>query len=151
MSNVLILVGTVGGTAHKVAETLASVLTEQGYIPHITDMEKASPETVTQHTHIVVSVATYDEGTIPPNAVPFYNALKEQAPDLSHVRFSICALGDTSYGAKFCEAGKVFEEFFALHGATRVYDRLDLNISDNLTDAALDSVQNWGTQVAKAL
>ena len=104
MTNVLILIGTVTGNTEQVATELATIFAYEGLNPTLVDMYDATPELVQQYEYILICTSTYGSGDLPDNAEPFYNALLEQKPDLQHVRFAVCALGDHGHDPYFCEA-----------------------------------------------
>jgi len=60
--------------------------------------------------------------------------------DLSGLKFSVCALGDTSYD-KFCQTGKDFDSRFESLGATRIADRVDCDVDFD------DSYDAWASTV----
>src|SRR5690606_229821 len=51
----------------------------------------------------------------------------KKAPNLSHVNFSVLALGDTSY-AEFCQTGREFDAVLEKLGANRILDRQDCDV-----------------------
>jgi flavodoxin len=85
---------------------------------------------------------------LPDNAEPFYNALQEATPNLQHVRFAVCALGDHGYDPYFCEAGKLFEQLFTYLGATPVAPPFEIDGEPD--DAQIEQVQAWAMDVAEA-
>jgi sulfite reductase alpha subunit-like flavoprotein len=143
------LIGTVTGNAEQVARELATVFEYSGIPSTLVDMYDASPEIVQQHNAVLICTSTYGSGDLPDNAEPFYNALMEEKPDLAHVRFAVCALGDHGYDPYFCEAGKLFEQLFMYLGATPVADRFE--IDGDPDEAIVEQAQAWALDVTEAL
>lgn len=149
MTNVLILIGTVTGNTEQVAAELATIFEYEGLDPTLVNMYDATPELVQQYEQILICTSTYGSGDLPDNADPFYNALLEQKPDLQHVRFAVCALGDHDYDPYFCEAGKLFEQLFTHLGASAVAQRFE--IDGDPDPQWIEQAQAWALDVAEAL
>ena len=65
-------------------------------------------------------VSTYGEGDPPQPAVGFFEFLEgPRAPKLDGVRYSVLALGNSTY-EKYCEAGKRIDRRLEELGATRI-------------------------------
>ena len=149
MSDILIFIGTVTGNAEHVADELATVFAYEGLPATLLDMYDATPETVQHASNIVICTSTHGSGDLPDTTEPFYNTLLEQKPDLQHVRFTICALGDHGYDPYFCEAGKLFEQLFTHLGATPVAERFEIDGEPD--EAQIELAQAWAMDVAEAL
>jgi sulfite reductase alpha subunit-like flavoprotein len=149
MSAILILIGTVTGNAEQVAAELATVFEYAGLTPTLLDMYDATPQLVQQHTNILICTSTHGSGDLPDNAEPLYNALLEQKPELQHVYFAVCALGDHGYDPYFCEAGNLFEQLFAYLGATPVAERFEIDGEPD--EPTIEQAQAWAMDVAAAL
>ena len=76
----------------------------------------------------MVIVATWGEGDPPQRAAAFSKALLDDtASRLDGMRFAVLALGDTAY-VNFCATGRTFDERLAALGATRLADRIELDL-----------------------
>src|SRR5262249_51522641 len=79
--------------------------------------------------NLVVIASTWGEGDPPQRAASFYKGLMaESAPSLAGVRFAVLALGDTAY-TNFCATGRAVDERLEALGATRIVDRVDLDLA----------------------
>ena len=65
--------------------------------------------------------------------------------DLSGHRYGIIALGDMTYQDTFCGAGKKLDDIFAVCGARRIGERLEVDASEQpLPDEeALTWIEGW--------
>jgi MioC protein len=76
-----------------------------------------------------------------------HDSLKQSRPDLSHLRYSVIALGDQTYHDTFCFAGKAMDALFAELGARKIGERLEIDAcTQPLPDEeALDWAKEWVT------
>ncbi|RYD32860.1 MAG: sulfite reductase subunit alpha, partial [Verrucomicrobiaceae bacterium] len=129
------LFGTQTGGSEMLARNFAKDAKKQGFQTTVSGMETFTELDFSKETRLALITSTYGDGDMPDNAQAFWDFLSgPQAPDLSHIEFSVLALGDTGY-AKFCEAGKKFDTRLAELGARRVHDRVDCD-ADYETAAA---------------
>ncbi len=78
--------------------------------------------------NLAVIVSTHGLGEPPIQAEDLYKYLHgKKAPNLSHVQFSVLALGDSSY-VDFCQTGKDFDEVLEKLGARRIAVRQDCDV-----------------------
>jgi sulfite reductase (NADPH) flavoprotein alpha-component len=77
---------------------------------------------------LYVVISTQGDGDPPDDARGFVEfILGKRAPRLEQLRFSVLALGDSSY-PKYCEVGRALDVRFAELGATRLLDRADCDV-----------------------
>ena len=148
-----ILVGTMTGTAELVAEEVSDVLSGEGWEVEILLMDDLDPEVLApEHVYLVCS-STYGQGDVPDNGQSFLEALKEQKPDLSDIRYGVIALGDMTYAQTFCFGGKTFDKELSALGATRIGEPMLHNASDGTLpeDEAGAWAQDWAGEVSAAL
>lgn len=100
MQTISLLVGSVTGTARRVAQALAARLTELGFSPLLIEDGRLPAETGPW----LICTATTGAGDIPDNIWPFYQHLT-QGLYLPEQTFAVCALGDSAY-ANFAQAGR---------------------------------------------
>src|SRR5690606_37635265 len=78
--------------------------------------------------NLAVIVSTHGLGEPPVQAEDLYNYLHgKKAPDLSHIQYSVLALGDSSY-VDFCQTGKDFDTVLEKLGAKRFIPRQDCDV-----------------------
>ncbi|GAX76992.1 hypothetical protein CEUSTIGMA_g4439.t1 [Chlamydomonas eustigma] len=132
MVKILVLYGTEYGFSKEIAERLASSLKEtKQYWPTVVDMA-TRPEgyDFSKEQAALVACSTQGDGVPPTEARDFCEWLfAGKAGDLSHLHYSVCALGDKSY-THFCKCGISIDESFSKSGAKRVAARQDVNKED---------------------
>ena len=115
--SVLILYGTVTGNAELLANKLAATLRRAGVTARVRDMAHCQPSVLTQANCVLMVVSTYGDGEPPDDAAPFWEAVVHgNGLDLRGVRFSVLALGNTTYD-HFCKCGRDFDAALERHGA----------------------------------
>ncbi len=136
-----VLYGSQTGNSHKLAKKLGAKLAEQGVQATVTAMSDFKPNNLKKVQDLFIVVSTHGEGDAPDNAIAFYEFLhSKRAPQLEDVRFSVLALGDTSYEF-FCQTGKVFDKRLGELGAKRIVDRVDCDVDFE------ESANEWMGQV----
>ena len=88
-------------------------------------------------------------GDVPDNLQPFAKDLAEQHPDLNALKYGVIALGDSSYDT-FCQGGKTLDRLLAECGASRIGDRLEIDVTQHEIpeDAAEAWIQGWMQLIA---
>jgi sulfite reductase (NADPH) flavoprotein alpha-component len=78
--------------------------------------------------YLLIITSTYGEGEMPDNAQMLWEAISsDEAASLQHMKYSVLALGDTSYD-QFCQAGIEWDQRLAELGAERIYNRIDCDV-----------------------
>ena len=142
MSSVNIIVGSQMGSAEYVAEQLSDELNNQGIDTQLHDQPVFSD--IDQHNTIwLICTSTYGAGDYPENLINFVDDLA-QTDDLSNLKYSVIALGDTSYDT-YNLAGCNIDTLLKDKKAIRVAERLELNITDEALpeDTALAWLDSW--------
>jgi MioC protein len=119
MQDIVILVGTMTGTAELVAQEVDAAIREAGHPSRIMMMDAAAPGDLERGIFLVCT-STYGNGDVPDNAQAFYQELGRVRPDLSGALYSVIALGDMTYRATFCQGGLQFDAMLESLGATRI-------------------------------
>ncbi|MDV3256966.1 MAG: assimilatory sulfite reductase (NADPH) flavoprotein subunit [Sphingomonas sp.] len=140
-----ILYGTETGNARDLGRALAMSAAERGLDPQLVDMADYKVRQLKDAEDVLVIVSTYGEGDPPQPAVGFFEFLEgKRAPRLDHVRFSVLALGDSTY-EKYCEAGKRIDRRLEELGASRLSGRVDCDIDFE------EAAARWGGSLVDLL
>ncbi|WAJ69145.1 assimilatory sulfite reductase (NADPH) flavoprotein subunit [Catenovulum adriaticum] len=123
-----ILFGSQTGNAKGVAEQAAAAAQAAGLQVRCVSMGDYKPKELKSETHLLVTSCTQGEGDPPDDAIDFHEFLaSKKAPKLADVKYSVLALGDSSYEF-FCQTGKDFDERLAKLGATAIEPRVDCDV-----------------------
>ncbi|KEQ24229.1 assimilatory sulfite reductase (NADPH) flavoprotein subunit [Paenibacillus tyrfis] len=142
---VTVLFGSQTGNSQKLAKKLSEKLKEQGLQPTLSSMSDFKPNTLKKVENLLILVSTHGEGEPPDNALSFYEFLhSKRAPQLEGLRFSVLALGDTSYEF-FCQTGKDFDKRLEELGGKRLTARVDCDVDFE------DSAAEWMDRVLASL
>lgn len=125
---ITILYGSQTGNAQRFAEKSGKTLEELGFQVNVLAMSDFKPNNLKKVENLLIVVSTYGEGEPPDNAQSFYEFLQgKRAPKLDVLRFSVLALGDSSYEF-FCQTGKELDARLGELGGNRFYPRVDCDI-----------------------
>lgn len=122
-----VLYGTESGNSETLADRAVKEAKKRGYSATMRNMADVSPADLTKAENLLVIVSTWGDGEPPETAAAFYKDFMSTEAKFSSTRFSVCALGDTSY-EKFCQTGKDIDARLTALGATRVAERQDCDV-----------------------
>lgn len=123
-----ILYGTESGNSEELAYRTKKMADSKGFQSRVLDMEEYPPKKLGNEENLLVLVSTWGDGDPPDRAEAFHEfLLSDQAPKLEGTRFSVLALGDTSYEL-FCQTGKDMDKRLEELGAQRIFPRKDCDV-----------------------
>ncbi len=123
-----VLFGSQTGNSQKLAKKLSGRLQEQGFQVTLSSMSDFKTNALKKVQNLFIVVSTHGEGEPPDNAISFHEFLhSKRAPQLAGLRFSVLALGDTSYEF-FCQTGKDFDKRLEELGGKRLTPRVDCDV-----------------------
>jgi sulfite reductase (NADPH) flavoprotein alpha-component len=125
---VTVLFGSQTGNSERLAKQIADRLAERGIQFKLLDMLQCTKAQLQEAQNLLLVVSTQGNGDPPERAVPLFELLaSRKAPRLEHVRYSVLALGDSSY-EKYCEAGRQFDARLEALGAERLHPREECDV-----------------------
>lgn len=140
-----ILYASQTGNSQHLAEKLTTSLQDIGVEVTLESMATYKPKELKKLSNLFIVASTHGEGEPPDNAIQFYEFLySKRAPKLEGVKFSVLALGDSSYEF-FCKTGIDFDEQLEKLGAERIVTRVDCDIDYE------ELAQNWINEVVAVL
>jgi MioC protein len=150
---IVILVGTMTGTAQLCAQEMELALDDGDTEVETLLMEKAEAAVLAQPAVFLICTSTYGQGDVPDNARALYEELKAKRPGLARVRYGVFGLGDRTYAETFNFGGKRFDEILAELGAERIGERHMHDASSGILpeETALEWCQEWLRKVRDRL
>jgi len=139
-----VLYGTESGNSEELAARAIKDAKKKGFKAVMKNMADIAPADLAKTENLLVIVSTWGDGEAPETAVSFHKNFMEETVKLNGVKFSVCALGDTSY-EKFCEIGKQFDTRLEALGAARVTPRADCDVDYE------DTYTEWFSATMKEL
>ena len=123
-----ILYGSETGNTQELAYRTGELAKQRGFSVKILELDEVGElgdlASVPEFNNLLVMCSTCGEGDVPKNAQSFVENLEKAtagAVDLSNVKYSVFAMGDSSYH-EFCKIGKDIDEKLAQLGAARLQD-----------------------------
>ncbi|MFS0917767.1 assimilatory sulfite reductase (NADPH) flavoprotein subunit [Brevibacillus sp. 179-C 1.1 NHS] len=143
--DVTVLFGSQSGNSQKLAKVLSGKLQEHGFHVTLSSMSDFKTNALKKVQNLFVVVSTHGDGEPPDNAISFHEFLhSKRAPQLDSLRFSVLALGDTSYEF-FCQTGKEFDQRLEELGGKRLTPRVDCDVDYD------EGATEWMNHVLAAL
>lgn len=127
-SPVWVLYGTHTGNSERLAKLTGEKIEAMGIPAKVTSMATFKPRDLKKVENLLIIVSTHGIGEPPIQAEEFYNFLhSKKAPALKNLKYSVLALGDSSY-VQFCQTGKDFDLVLEKLGAERIGQRVDCDV-----------------------
>lgn len=140
-----ILYGSQTGNGLAIAEALAERARSGGFAVNLQNLADFRARNLKREHQAVFVVSTHGEGEPPDDAELFHEALLGgKIGPLAGLRFSVLALGDSSY-VNFCQTGREVDEALAGLGAERLAPLVECDL-DYEDDAA-----RWSDAVVERL
>lgn len=124
--------GTETGNAKRLATQLAAVAKKKGVNAKLVGLDQYRIADLTKEDYFFVVISTQGEGEPPIPAKKFYDFIFQSTLDLSKLKYSVLALGDSSY-PMFCKTGEDVDSQFNMFGAKRVVplQKCDVDYEDD--------------------
>jgi sulfite reductase (NADPH) flavoprotein alpha-component len=132
-----ILFGSQSGNSEALARQARDKAIERGFKAKLEDMGEYKKAHLKTERNMLVVVSTHGEGDPPDTAQELYEYVhSKKAPKLDGLRYSVLALGDTSY-EQFCKIGQDFDKRLEVLGAQRLYARVECDVDYE------DAAEGW--------
>ncbi len=141
-----VIYGSRTGNSKAAAELACGYARHLGLESHLVDMSHIDKGEFAGYRNILLAVSTHGEGDPPAVAQKFYDFIHSmEAPEMSNVRFSILALGDSSY-RDYCKTGKDIRQRFLDLGAEEAYPLVecDIDYEENAKEWVRRGVDTFG-------
>ena len=140
-----ILYGSQTGNGRAIAEDLKQSAMSRGFAVKLFSLADYRPANIKRETLISLVVSTHGEGDPPDDAELFHEfLLSGKAPQLNQLKYSILALGDSSY-VNFCQTGRDLDARLNELGAARFVPTLECDLDYD------EAVAAWADDVLQAL
>ncbi len=139
-----IVYGTETGNSKRVATDLATKAKKNNLMVKLASLDQYRLTDLTKEENLFVVISTQGDGEPPVAAQKFYDHIHHNGFRLDNVKYSVLALGDTSYPL-FCKTGEDVDDQLQKLGGKRIVpiQKCDLDYD---TDA-----ENWFSQVMQAI
>lgn len=138
MAEITLITGSTLGSAEYVGEHLADKLNAAGHRTEL--LHGAELEELTLSGIWLIVTSTHGAGELPDNLQPLSEALAEQQPDLSQIRFGAVGLGNHEYDL-FCGAIRNLDQQLLDLGAQRIGERLEIDVLEH--EIPEDPAEEW--------
>ena len=140
-----ILYGSQTGNGRAIAEELKQNAVSRGFAVKLFSLADYRPANIKRETLISLVVSTHGEGDPPDDAELFHEfLLSGKAPQLKQLKYSVLALGDSSY-VNFCQTGRDLDARLSELGATRFVPTSECDLDYD------EAVAAWADDVLQAL
>ncbi len=144
VKKITLVFGTETGNSKRVATQLAGIAKKSGVITKLAGLDQYRLTDLEKEEYFFVVISTQGEGEPPVGAKKFYDYIHTQQLALPNMKYSVLALGDTSY-PQYCKTGVDVDAQLHKFGGRRLIpvQKCDIDYED-------DAVE-WFAQVLKKL
>ncbi|MDP4264413.1 MAG: flavodoxin domain-containing protein, partial [Bacteroidota bacterium] len=119
VKKISLVFGTETGNSKRMATHLAAVAKKRGINARLTAFDQYRLTDLAKEEYFFVVISTQGEGEPPAMAKKFYDYIQENELSLPGLKYSVLALGDTSYPF-YCKTGEDVDARFHQFGAKRI-------------------------------
>jgi sulfite reductase (NADPH) flavoprotein alpha-component len=128
----LVLFASQTGQAEALAWQTGRWLHEAGTPARVLSLNDVDTAMLRSAPRALFIASTYGEGDAPDGASVFAERVMGVRAELSSLRYAVLALGDRQY-ANFCRFGRQLDEWLHAAGATRAFERIEVDNADPAT------------------
>ena len=142
VNKITIAYGTETGNSKKLATNFAAKAKKHGIQAKVQSLDQYRLNDLTKEEYFLAVISTHGDGEPPAAAKKFYDHVHQNGFKLSKLKYSVLALGDTSY-PMFCKAGEDVDEQLNKLGGNRIapLQKCDIDF-DTEADEWFDRVFN---------
>ena len=144
VNKITIAYGTETGNSKKLATEFAAKAKKHGIHAKVQSMDQYRLNDLAKEEYFLAVISTHGDGEPPAAAKKFYDHVHQNGFKLDKLKYSVLALGDTSYPL-FCKTGEDVDEQLNKLGGKRIAPLQKCDV-----DFAQDA-DEWFSQVFKAL
>lgn len=119
VSKITIAYATETGNSKRLATTFAAKAKKQGIHAKVQSLDQYRLNDLTKEEHFLAIISTHGDGEPPLSAKKFYDHVHNNGFKLPKLKYSVLALGDSSYPL-FCKAGEDVDEQLTKLGGSRI-------------------------------
>jgi len=117
------------GFAQQLAEHTADALRTAGMAVRALPLHRVDADVLRSHRRALFIASTTGEGDPPDHVLGFTRHVLDQSLTLQGLEYAVLALGDRAY-EQFCGFGRRLDQWLHHHGATPLFDRIDVDAGD---------------------
>lgn len=132
ISKITILYGTETGNSKRLATEFAAKAKQNKIVAKVVGMDQYRLTDLPKEEYLLAVVSTHGEGEPPIAAKKFYDHIHNNGFKLEKLKYSVLALGDTSYPL-FCKTGEEVDEQLNKLGGQRIapIQKCDIDYDDD--------------------
>lgn len=119
VKKISLVFGTETGNSKKLANDLAALAKKKGVSVKLTSLDQYRFSNLEKEEYLFAIISTHGEGEPPAMAKNFYDHIHQADLQLPNLKYSVLALGDTSYPL-FCTAGEDVDRQLEKLGGKRI-------------------------------
>ena len=150
VEKVTIVYGTETGNSKKLATDFAFKIKQKGILPKVVGMDQYRLTDLPKEEYLLAVISTQGEGDPPDAAKKFYDHIHNNGFKLDKLKYSVLALGDTSYPL-YCKAGEDVDNQLNKLGGKRIapIQKCDVDYDDDANAWFTTVLQNLTTEERK--
>lgn len=140
-----VLYGSQTGNGRGIAEELMHSASSRGMTANLVSLADYKPANIKRESFVILVISTHGEGDPPDDAELFHEfLLSDKAPKLRNLKYSVLALGDSSY-VSFCQTGRELDTRLKALGAEQLLPIVECDLDYGVP------ASRWADQVLEAL
>ena len=152
VSKITIVYGTETGNSKRLATDFASKAKQQSIHAKVIGMDQYRLTDLTKEEYLLAVISTHGEGEPPLAAKKFYDHIHQNGFKLNSLKYSVLALGDTSYPL-YCKTGEEVDEQLNKLGGIRIapLQKCDVEYEDDANgwfNGVLEKLSNSKTDAS---